>query len=35
MDIRDIQECRLIRYDGKWLVRAKDALEDDFLQDIG
>lgn len=35
MDMRDIQECGLIGYDGKWLVRAKDALEDDFLQDIG
>ena len=30
MDLRDIQECGLIGYDGTWLVREKDILEDDF-----
>ena len=28
MDLRDIQECGLIAYDGRWFVR--DTLEDDF-----
>lgn len=33
MDLRDIQECGLIGYDGSWLLREKGTLDDE-CQDL-